>query len=136
MKTFGIAIFFVAAYAISTGAVAQKVYKCGSTYSQTPCTDAVQVNTGDARTAVQKKDSEKATSRDMKAAKSMEKERLADERKAQAAGRESAQVIEKINAAPAPKESTPPKAQQHKDNTPKKKPAKKPVAKSVDDGKK
>lgn len=136
MRISGIAIVFVAACALSTGATAQKVYKCGSTYSQTPCTDAVQVNADDARTAAQKKESEKATSRDMQAAKSMEKKRLAEEKKAQASGKESAKVIEKISAAQAPKSEKPAKDEVRKGEAPKKKATKKVADKTSEDGKK
>jgi hypothetical protein len=136
MRTLVTAIFLVAGIAISAGAAAQKVYKCGSSYSQIPCTDAVKVPTDDARTVVQKKESEKAVARDMQAAKSMEKERLAEEKKAQASGKESAKVIEKISAAQAPKETKPAKDEVRKGDTPKKKSTKKTADKSKEDGKK
>lgn len=136
MRAYGIAIVFIAGLALSTGAAAQKVYKCGSSYSQIPCTDAVKVTADDARTAAQKKESEKAVARDMQAAKSMEKERLAEEKKAQASGKESAKVIEKISAAQAPKESKPAKDEVRKGDAPKKKSTKKAADKAKEDGKK
>lgn len=81
------AITFIATCAISTGASAQKVYKCGSTYSNIPCADAVVVNTDDARSKAQKTQSDKATVRDTQTASAMEKERLQQEARALAAGK-------------------------------------------------
>ena len=135
MRTLVTAILFIAAHAISVSAAAQKVYKCGSSYSQIPCTDAVKVATDDGRTAVQKKESEKAVARDMQAAKAMEKERLAEEKQAQASGKESAKVIEKISAAQAPAVSKPAKDEVRKGEAPKKKSTTK-ADKSKEDGKK
>ncbi len=134
MRTLEIAILFIAAHAISTGAAAQKVYKCGNVYSQIPCTDAVNVDTSDARSASQKKESEKAVARDMQAAKSMEKERLADEKQGQASGKESAKVIEKISTAQAPKENKSAKDEVRKGDAPKKN--SKSAGKANDDSKK
>lgn len=136
MRAHGIAIVLIAAYAISTGAAAQKVYKCGNSYSQIPCNDAVKVGADDTRTAIQKKESEKAVARDMQAAKAMEKERLAEEKRAQASGKESAKVIEKISAAQAPKESKPVKDEVRKGDAPKKKTTKKTTGKASEDSKK
>ena len=136
MRAYGIAIVFIAAHAISAGATAQNVYKCGSSYSQIPCTDAVKVPTDDTRTVAQKKESDRAVARDMQAAKAMEKERLAEEKKAQTSGKESAKVIEKISAAQAPKESKPAKDEVRKGDAPKKKSTKKAADKAKDDGKK
>jgi hypothetical protein len=102
--------------------MAQKVYKCGSNYSQIPCEEAVKVNAADARSSSQKSDTDKATVRDMQAAKAMEKERLAQEKQALASGKESAKVIEKISAEQAPKAKQPDKDEVHKGEAPKKKP--------------
>jgi hypothetical protein len=101
--------------------MAQKVYKCGSNYSQIPCEEAVKVNATDTRSANQKSDADKATLRDMQAAKAMEKERLAQEKQALASGKESAKVIEKINAEQAPKANKPAKDDVRKGEVPKKK---------------
>ncbi|MBC7917629.1 MAG: hypothetical protein H7Y28_07460 [Rhodoferax sp.] len=125
MRTLVNAIVLVAGLAMSTGAAAQSVYKCGNNYSQIPCADAVKLSTEDARTAAQKKDSEKAVARDMQAAKTMEKERLVEEKKAQASGKESAKVIEKISAAQAPATTKPAKDEVRKGDAPKKKSTKK-----------
>ena len=132
MRIVGIAIILVATLVISTGAAAQNVYKCGNSYSQIPCTNATRLAAGDARTAAQKKESDKAVSRDMQAAKSMEKERLAEEKRAQASGRESAKVMEKISAAQAPKAAPPAKDEVRRGAAPKKKTSSKTAEKTAD----
>ena len=57
-------------------AVAQKVYKCGSSYSQVPCPAATVVEVDDARSAGQKKQTDDAARRDARLADDMEKARL------------------------------------------------------------
>jgi hypothetical protein len=74
-----IAMFFIAACALSTGVAAKNVYKCGDTYAQTPCPDAVTLEANDARSKAQKTQSENAIKRDTAAANAMEKARLQDE---------------------------------------------------------
>ncbi len=78
-KLLSIAILSIAACAISTGAWGQKVYKCGNSYSQIPCANAVPVETGDARSKTQKVDADKQIARDAKLAEGMEKARLKEE---------------------------------------------------------
>ena len=78
-KIFHIAIFFIATYAVSTGALAQKVYKCGATYSQIPCEGAVTVEAQDVRTLNQKSQAEAVAARETATANAMEKARLKDE---------------------------------------------------------
>jgi hypothetical protein len=90
-----IALIFIAACALSTGATAQNVYKCGSTYSQTPCTDAQGLQIDDKRTAVQKQEADRATVRDATAARALEVERVQKERAAQ----EAANATAKADAA-------------------------------------
>jgi len=71
------ATFFIAAYAISTGAMSQKVYRCGSTYSQIPCADGGSaIEAQDERTKAQKSQADAVIRSDATTAKSMEKERL------------------------------------------------------------
>jgi len=76
-----IAIFFIATCATLTGAEAQKVYKCGSVYSQTPCNDATTLDSGDSRTPAQKAQADANTARTAAAANQMEKERRAQEKR-------------------------------------------------------
>lgn len=90
------ATLFIAAYAISTGAISQKVYRCGSTYSQIPCADGgVAIEAQDARTQAQKSQADAVIRSDAVTAKSMEKERLQQEAQAQRlAGKSSTAPIE------------------------------------------
>jgi hypothetical protein len=66
----------IAACALTTGAWGQKVYKCGASYSQTPCDGAVTVNAEDPRSKAQKAEADAATRSEAAAANSMEKIRL------------------------------------------------------------
>ncbi len=63
-------------------AAAQPVYRCGSSYSQTPCQGATTVETSDPRTAADAARAEAATRADAKRADALEKARLAQEAKA------------------------------------------------------
>ena len=94
-KALVFAIFSIAACAIPTGAWSQKVYKCGSSYSQIPCADAVTVDTGDARSKAQKTEADKQTARDAKVADAMEKTRLKEEAQALAQNKPAAKAKEK-----------------------------------------
>ena len=75
------ALLVIALCAATACAQAQKIYRCGSHYSQTPCEGAVEVNADDARSAAQKTDSQKAIARDGRTASAMEKARLQEEEK-------------------------------------------------------
>ena len=98
------AIFLIAACAISTGAWGQKVYRCGSSYSQIPCNGAVTVETQDARSKTQKIQSDQATVRDLATANSMEKDRKQEEAKT------IAQSNAALKAGQAPESKAKPKA--------------------------
>lgn len=69
--------------AISNGLQAQTIYKCGHSYSQTPCPDASTLNLNDAREPAQKRGTDDATQRDAKLAAGLEKDRLTQEKAAQ-----------------------------------------------------
>jgi hypothetical protein len=58
------------------------VYRCGSSYSQTPCQGAVTVDADDSRSAAQKAASDATIRRDGQFAASMEKARLKEEKEA------------------------------------------------------
>lgn len=79
------AAIFVAALSIPTWSAAEDIYKCGSTYSQTPCPDGKLLNIDDARDPKQKKQIDAATRSDTKLASTMEKDRLTQERDVQPA---------------------------------------------------
>ncbi len=100
ISEFTVALFFIAIYALSTGASAQKVYRCGNTYSQAPCPggDAVDTSGSQVRAQAQKAQSEAA--RSAKAADKMEKTRLSQEKRDLA--KNGATVI---TAQPLPKDA-------------------------------
>ena len=60
--------------------MAQTTYKCGSSYSQTPCPGGTTVDTNDPRTSDQKRQTDLATLRDAKVANAMETSRLKKEK--------------------------------------------------------
>lgn len=74
-----VAAIFIACCALSTGAQSQYVYRCGDTYSQKPCADAVVVDVGDPRSPTQKIQADAETRRESAAANAMEKARLKEE---------------------------------------------------------
>lgn len=76
------ALFLIAAPAYSAWATGSNVYKCGSTYSQTPCEGAVAVHVDDARSTAQKTQSDAAIVQQGKTANAMEKARLKEEAQA------------------------------------------------------
>ena len=76
------ALLLIAACAVSTGAWGQKVYRCGSSYSQTPCPDGAIVDADDTRSKSQKTQADLATARDVKTANTLEQVRLKDENEA------------------------------------------------------
>lgn len=79
------ALIFTVGGVFSYGLQAQTVYKCGNTYSQVACPDAKTVQVDDKREPEQKQQTDAATQRDAKLAKSLEIERLAQQKKAQPA---------------------------------------------------
>ena len=79
-KLTGTAILLIAAYALSTGATAQNVYKCGSSYSQSPCPGGATIDVTDTRTPAQKEQTDSAANRDAKTADAMEKARIQQEK--------------------------------------------------------
>ena len=81
------AVILIATTALSTWANAQNAYRCGNTYSQTPCPNAVPVDVNDSRTSAQKKQTDAATAGSTKAGDAMEKSRLAQEKRDLAANR-------------------------------------------------
>ncbi len=74
------ALVLMVLYVCSTGAGAQQVYKCGGSYSQTPCPEGVVIDATDARTKAQKTQTDLATERAERIAAAMEKARLQQEK--------------------------------------------------------
>jgi hypothetical protein len=72
-----------------SGAGAQTVYRCGNSYSQTPCSNAVTVPIDDARSDAQRADAKQGLARDKTLAKEMESDRRKEEAQALARDREA-----------------------------------------------
>lgn len=101
------ALFFIAAWAGSTWAAGTNVYKCGSTYSQTPCEGAVAVQVNDARSKEQKSQSDAAIVQQGKVANAMEKVRLKEEAQVIAQHKPKKTTVKPAAKAPAePKTDT------------------------------
>jgi hypothetical protein len=88
------ALVLIAACALSTVATAQKVYKCGSSYSQIPCPGGETLEPADTRTAAQRADALRQQKQQSREADTLEKARLKDDaqtRSADAANRKAAE---------------------------------------------
>jgi len=94
------ALFLIAACAISTGAGAQKVYKCENSYSQTPCAGGKLIDATDQRSNAQKIQTDLAASRDAKVADALESARLKKEKSDLAANTPMAALAEPGAAFP------------------------------------
>ncbi len=101
----------IAGSALSTGATGQNVYKCGSSYSQTPCADGQVLKLDDTRTPAQQQQTEAAVRADQKLASQLEQQRLAQERQATANARQATKAL----GAPAAGPPTAPAAPVSKD---------------------
>lgn len=104
------AAIFIAVCAVSTWASAQNTYRCGNTYSQTPCPNGKTLDVTDSRTTDQKKQTDAASANSAKAGDAMEKARLAQEQRDLAANKTRTVV-----AAPAaaPKVAVEPQPRAH-----------------------
>ncbi|MBL0093773.1 MAG: hypothetical protein IPP50_16465 [Piscinibacter sp.] len=74
-------IALLLAVAGATAQAAGPVYRCGSSYSQTPCPGGTQVEAGDPRTAAQRAEARRIAAAERTAARRAEQERLATEKK-------------------------------------------------------
>jgi uncharacterized protein YdaU (DUF1376 family) len=96
------ALVLIAGCAISMTASAQKVYKCGSSYSQVPCPDGETLEPADTRTPAQKTDAQRIQKMQSREADNLEKLRLKDEantRTADTARRKAAEKQAKTTQA-------------------------------------
>lgn len=129
-----LATIFIATCLISTGAAGQDVYRCGSTYSQKPCPDALVVDVQDARSKTQKAESDAAIQREAAAGNAMEKARLKAEAQQRADNAKAASTQNKKAAskpkgaasAPAPADATASSSQPDKGHAKKKSKKKEP----------
>lgn len=69
------------AVAGTTVQAAGPVYRCGSSYSQTPCPGGTQLEAGDPRTAAQRAEARRIAAAERNAARKAEQERLSAEKK-------------------------------------------------------
>lgn len=74
------AIVLISLCSLHQGLQAQNIYKCGNSYSQTPCAGGSTLKLDDARTSAQKQQTDAAMRSDAKQAKALEKNRLVQEK--------------------------------------------------------
>jgi hypothetical protein len=74
------AIIFLALGLVSTGAIAQTVYRCGDAYSQQPCPGGVAVDANDSRTPAQQAQARKVAAQDAARADALQAQRLKEEK--------------------------------------------------------
>ena len=74
-----IATLLIAVGPYSHWAHAEKVYKCGTTYSQTPCAGSITMEVDDTREPIAKKRMDAQTRRDTGLGRDMQRDRLANE---------------------------------------------------------
>ncbi|APW47353.1 hypothetical protein [Rhodoferax antarcticus] len=74
-----VALVLIAIGAYSHWARAEKVYKCGTTYSQTPCQGSTTLNVDDTRDPAEKKRMDAQTKRDAELGQDMQQSRLTNE---------------------------------------------------------
>lgn len=74
---------------LAVSANAQPVYRCGSTYSQTPCPQGRIVEATDPRTAAQRAEARRTVADERRLAAEMRRERLDDQAAAKPAGASS-----------------------------------------------
>jgi hypothetical protein len=78
---------------VSSFAAAQTPYKCGNSYSETPCVDGKPVVNQDLRTDEQKRQADETTIRQKKAAGRFERDRIAQEKRDAKALREADSAV-------------------------------------------
>ena len=100
-KTLAFALFLIATSALPAWAQSQKVYRCGATYSQTPCAQGVALEVQDPRTPEQKLQADQATVRDVALADTLEKDRLKAQTQAHAAAQQQARLAHPAAHGPA-----------------------------------
>ena len=83
-------------------AFGQTIYRCGDSYSQTPCPGATSLEVDDSRSPVQKAQADAATAAASRTAVAMERERLARERTPEASKTRNAAVSGSTHDADTP----------------------------------
>ncbi len=72
-------LFAIAVMSLCTGLSAQTVYRCGSSYSQTPCPGGSALDASDSRTPEQRKAHEASVRKEKRSADDLEKIRQKEE---------------------------------------------------------
>lgn len=75
-----IALISIASVLLPSWATGQNVYRCGNSYSQTPCPGGETIGVNDARDADQKRQTDNAMRLDERRARALEKARIAQEK--------------------------------------------------------
>jgi hypothetical protein len=75
------AFFMLAGMVVSVALQAQGIYRCGNSYSQAPCPGAEPLQLEDARQPDQKQQSDAAAAQTARLAQSMERTRIAEEKR-------------------------------------------------------
>ena len=83
-------------------ALSQTIYRCGDSYSQTPCPGATSLEVDDSRSALQKAQADAATAAASRTAGTMERERLAREHNSEASKLRNAAGSGSTHAADTP----------------------------------
>ena len=110
--------FSASLFLITTGLCQAQTYRCGNSYSATPCADGTAIDASDTRTPAQQKAALASTQRQEAKASALEKDRLKKEAAAQKEARQAQQPT--VNASKAPATNEAPPKQHHK---PQRKPA-------------
>lgn len=72
-------LLFIATLGLCTGLQAETVYRCGNSYSQTPCPGGNAIDTTDSRTPEQRKAHEASVKQEKRTGDALEKTRLKEE---------------------------------------------------------
>ncbi|NBY72232.1 MAG: hypothetical protein EBQ69_09755, partial [Betaproteobacteria bacterium] len=105
-------------FLMTTGLCHAQTYRCGNSYSATPCADGTAIDASDTRTPAQQKAALASTQRQQTQASALEKDRLKKEASAQKEAKQTQQPT--VNASKAPAKNETPTKQHHK---PQRKPA-------------
>ncbi|WP_296490144.1 hypothetical protein [Rhodoferax sp.] len=118
-------LFLIVGVAFTWRVQAQPIYRCGNTYSQLPCPGALPMDLSDARQPEQKTQTQAAALTDARLAKTMEQDRLAEEKRLLAANQAPPEQPKRVDASKEQKTSGAEIAESGKKKVPKKKSRKK-----------
>lgn len=108
LRPIAIALFLIAAPALSTVSNAQNVYKCGAAYSQIPCEGSVSLNLSDQRSKEQQLQSGAVATKDAKAAAAMERARRQEEKRTSVENSTAPKKVRPTSTVPEKKPSSVP----------------------------